>query len=75
MRVKGRPYDCGMAADADGRTDTVGHSPTARVVQPLRDLPEERAGADGGLPGAIVHAEMLHVDHVDGNSSVNAAEA
>jgi hypothetical protein len=64
-----------MPADADARTDGVRDGPPARVVQALGHGPEGGARADGGLPGAVVHAELLEVDQVDDDGAVDAAEA
>ncbi len=68
-------YNGGMASNAYTRTDAVGNSSSACIVKPFGDLAEQGASAHGGLPGAVVHAEVLHVAHVDGDRSVLAAEA
>lgn len=64
-----------MAANADSRTGTVGHSPTTGLVQLPRDFAQLSARADGGLPGGVVYAEVLEIDHVDSYRSVLATEA
>ena len=43
------------------------------VVQALRDIREEGAAADGGVPGSGVHAELLEMREVDDDRVVLTA--
>ena len=57
-----------MTAEANTRADSVGHSPTAIVVQLLIDAAKLCARADRCAPRGRVHREALEVYHIDGDS-------
>jgi hypothetical protein len=64
-----------MATGADVRTHAMSNGAFAGIVHLLGHLTEARSCAYGGLPGGVVHAKVLKVDHVDGDSAIIAAEA
>lgn len=53
----------------------MGNSTPAGVVQLCSYITKQRTSTYCGLPGRVVHAEVLKVHHVDGDSSVSAAQA
>ncbi len=63
-------YNGSMAPNADSRAHSVRNSSPTRIMQPGRDIAEERTGTNGCLPRAVVHAEVLEVDHVDRYCSI-----
>lgn len=71
----GLTHNGGVSANAYARARAVSHGPLAVLVEPVGDITELRARADGGLPGVGVHGELLHVLQVDDERAVLASDA
>lgn len=63
-----------MPTNANTRTDSVGDSSLAGIVKFRGYLSKKRASTNCGLPCGVVHAEVLEVDHINGDSPVNSAQ-
>ena len=57
------------------RAGPMGDRAPSMVMQTLRDIREEGAPADGGVPGRSVHAELLEMREVDDDRAILAADA
>jgi hypothetical protein len=64
-----------MAPDTDLRAGTVSHSAIAVFMEPLGDVSQQRAAADGRLPGVLVHGELLEVFEIDYYGIICASNA
>lgn len=53
----------------------MGHCAPTIIMQTLRNIREEGASTDGGMPSRGVHAELLEIREIDDDGAILAADA